>query len=637
MADNDLEIVFPESDDVLTCPKCKTANPLESNFCLNCGSRLLTPSGSNLKWYWIIFVVICAVGLIYYYYFRVIQLEPRQETPIQISPAQTPAPLEAEVKALPPAISPLKDEAVSVNSPVERRIPVGLVLIKDIGGKVINEIPSAITGGGWIALPVRACMGGAEWTLKMGPELELSIVAGIYNEYDRVGLWRISEDFRIEGPDLRGWATDERITWLSLASEDTPEPVELINPVVQGYFSEGKLKGDFGEIGVLMQQERVVGWTFGDLAAGAFLWNGDEGRFLQSDTRVDDFYRITFANSREEEITRALAMGTDYSNIERLEALAGAFRFDPKLSPTDTPAHLQKRVVIDYMNKLVENILKAGFNRGLSNIFDAQILIDIGDSQLLLRTVQATAQSYGFEEAIELAENVVDGLPVNNGMDTQLIIKIFSDLYQNWIAALSGEGNLAGAWQAYRLGSRRLPDDLNIHLMGVELALAEKNWAQAEELLALREYPTSLRDKVQNLQSQISDLKAQEGKIVINFSPGSRQIPLTALLNRNSNQKFIVDTGASMVTIPSSAARELGLDVDERSPIRKVFTAGGVQYAPEITLNSITVEGWEVNNVKALVLDIPNQPGWGLLGLNYLERFRMDMNTVEGVLVLEPR
>ena len=97
MADNDLQIVFPESDDVLTCPKCKTANPLESNFCLNCGSRLLIPSGSNLKWYWIIFVVICAVGFIYYYYSRVIQLEPRPETPIQMSPAETPAPRKAEV------------------------------------------------------------------------------------------------------------------------------------------------------------------------------------------------------------------------------------------------------------------------------------------------------------------------------------------------------------------------------------------------------------------------------------------------------------------------------------------------------------------------------------------------------------
>ena len=90
-----------------------------------------------------------------------------------------------------------------------------------------------------------------------------------------------------------------------------------------------------------------------------------------------------------------------------------------------------------------------------------------------------------------------------------------------------------------------------------------------------------------------------------------------------------------MVTIPRYTALELGLAIP--NPKRKVFTAGGVKYAPEVNISSITIEGWEVNNVKALVLDIPNQPGWGLLGLNYLQRFRMDMNTEEGVLLLEPR
>jgi predicted aspartyl protease len=54
-------------------------------------------------------------------------------------------------------------------------------------------------------------------------------------------------------------------------------------------------------------------------------------------------------------------------------------------------------------------------------------------------------------------------------------------------------------------------------------------------------------------------------------------------------------------------------------------------------LSSITIGGWEVNDVKALVLDIPDQPELGLLGLNYLHNFRMDMNTEAGVLLLEPR
>ena len=92
-----------------------------------------------------------------------------------------------------------------------------------------------------------------------------------------------------------------------------------------------------------------------------------------------------------------------------------------------------------------------------------------------------------------------------------------------------------------------------------------------------------------------------------------------------------------MVTIPRSTAEYLGLAVDERNPMRRVVTAGGIKYAPEVTLYSITIGGWEVNDVRALVLDIPGQPDLGLLGLNYLENFQMDMNQDQGVLLLEPR
>ncbi|CAB1060442.1 hypothetical protein D1BOALGB6SA_5208 [Olavius sp. associated proteobacterium Delta 1] len=635
MAENDLQIVLPVSDEVLTCPKCKTANPLESNFCLNCGARLLIPSTSNFKWSWIIFLVICVAGFMAYFRLRITEPEPHQKAPIEISPAETPAPRITEAKTPKKEVPLKKDEAISLSTPSKTKIPVGIVLIKDINGKVINEIPAPVFGGGWVALPRRACLGGSEWILKMGPDLEVSIWAGIYNDFDKIGLWRISEDFKIEGPELYPWSGDEQLTWLSLTAINTSETVELDNPSVQGKFTEGILTGDIRDSGVLMQQDRAVGWTFGDMIAGAFVWHGDEGKYLQPEIRVDDFYRITFANSREEEFTRALAMGADYSNIERLEALAGAFRYDPKLTAAETPAHLQTKSVLESINKLVVAASKAGFNREVANIFESQFLVEAADVDLLLNVTRATAQGYGFEEAIELVDLVVDGFPIISEPDSILLTNFFSELYQNWITVLFNQGNLQGAWRAYQLGGRRLPDDVKIHLIGVQLALAENNWAEAEELLAMKEYPASLNDKITNLQNQISDLKGQEGKIVINFIPGSHQIPLTAILNRSSSQKFIVDTGASLVTIPRSTAQELGLAIP--NPKRKVFTAGGVQYAPEVNISSITIEGWEVKNVRALVLDIPNQPDWGLLGLNYLQRFRMDMNTEEGVLLLEPR
>jgi clan AA aspartic protease (TIGR02281 family) len=586
---------------------------------------------------WLLVSVLLFIAAMFYFHLRMFDLRSpnavRQPLP---SVAQAP-PKESMKIEVPPEEPPTpKNEEVSpVSSPI--KIPLGLVVIKDITGKVINEISVPVVGGGWVALPKQVCLGGAEWVLKMEPDTEVSIVGGIYSDDDRIGLWRILEDLTIDGPELYPWSATEQLAWISITSNNTPEPVELENPRDQGYFGEGLLPGDFTETGVLVQQDRAVGWTFGDLASAAFVWRGDEGKYLRPEIRVDDFYRITFANSREEEFTRALGMGADYNSIERLEAFANGFKFEPKLTAQETPAHLRKATVIEKMRALIADALKTGAARAVTNIFGVQMLIEAADIGLMTDIGQATAQGYGFEEAITLTANVIAGLPSVSEQDEVELEKFFSGLYQNWITVLFKDGNLRGAWQAYRLGSQELPDDADIHLMGVQLALAENDWAGAEELLEMREYPSSLNDKVRNLQTQISELKAQEGKIVINFTPGTQQIPLTAVLNGSANQKFVVDTGASLVTIPRSTAEELGLEVDASNPLRKVYTAGGVKYAPEVTLFSITVEGWEVTDLKALVLDLPNQSELGLLGMNYLRRFRMDINTENGVLLLEPR
>ena len=59
--------------------------------------------------------------------------------------------------------------------------------------------------------------------------------------------------------------------------------------------------------------------------------------------------------------------------------------------------------------------------------------------------------------------------------------------------------------------------------------------------------------------------------------------------------------------------------------------------AHEVTLSSIELEGITVNHVRAHVIDIPDRPGLGLLGLNFLRRFRMEIDDEKGILLLEPR
>jgi clan AA aspartic protease (TIGR02281 family) len=248
-----------------------------------------------------------------------------------------------------------------------------------------------------------------------------------------------------------------------------------------------------------------------------------------------------------------------------------------------------------------------------------------------------TAERFGPEEAVNLTESVIENLEPAGSREKTQLNELHAGLYQNWLNVLFEAGDIDGAWRVYERGSRQLPEDLNIYLFGVRLALVENDWETAERLLAAKDYPAALMDQVRILQAQTDELKGQHGKIVIQFTPGLRQIPVTASINQTTSQEFIVDTGASMVTIPFSTARDLGIVISVRNPRRKVFTAGGEIYAPEVLLDSVTLEGFETYNVKALVMDIPDQPGLGLLGLNYLRRFRMDLNTDEGLLMLAPK
>jgi clan AA aspartic protease (TIGR02281 family) len=638
MDDNEIQIVSPVGDDFIICPRCKTVNPGQSNFCLNCGTRLRGHVPGKSRWGWpILFLVVLVVALFYFYH-RTGPTAPLNSIVKTQRSEAVPAVKPAEKTILQPP-PPAKDKTVTAAvSEKTIKIPVGLVVFKDITGRVINEMPAAVVAGGWVALPRRVCLGASSWIFKLREDRQVNIVDGMIGDDDPVGLWRIEEDLALESPELYPWSVNESLAWLSLGESNEPQPVAPRHTVERGYFIEAEFVPDVDDMGLMIQNERVVGWSFDGFAAGGYLWSGDEGGYLRAEIQVDDFYHTTFAGGREEAVLLALAMPAgDYSELERLEALAGAFRYEPRLSLEDTPERLSRAAVVKNIRILVAHVLKTGASREVADIFDPRILSAAGDAALLLDVAQATVQAYGFEEAVGLTESVLPALHTANRQDAQQLKEFFSLLYRDWINTLLQDGDLQTAWQVYRRASGHLPDDAAVHLQAVELALAEDNWQEAQRLLEMRSYPRSLDDKIKNLQAQIARLKGREGKIVINFTPGTRLIPVEAVVNHNVRQKFVVDTGASMVTIPRVTARQLDLVFDERTPLRKVNTAGGIQYAPEVTLASITIEGWTVSNIKALVLDLPEQDAWGLLGLNFLHRFRMDMNTEEGVLLLAPR
>jgi aspartyl protease family protein len=136
----------------------------------------------------------------------------------------------------------------------------------------------------------------------------------------------------------------------------------------------------------------------------------------------------------------------------------------------------------------------------------------------------------------------------------------------------------------------------------------------------------------------VRELKSQQGRIVLRFDPRSRAIAARALLNGRVHQDYIIDTGATLTVIPTATAQALGIRITAHTPRLEVRTAGGLILAPDIQLDSVAIGGWEVRNVRALVHDLPNNPGLGLLGLNFLESFKKwDVDSERGTLILDPK
>lgn len=90
--------------------------------------------------------------------------------------------------------------------------------------------------------------------------------------------------------------------------------------------------------------------------------------------------------------------------------------------------------------------------------------------------------------------------------------------------------------------------------------------------------------------------------------------------------RMMVDSGASVVALTRRDAEAIGIDVDRLPIAGHAATAGGVVPMRPVMLSSIDVDGVEVRNVQAAVIDA-DMPA-SLLGQSYLAK--LDTVSIEG-------
>ena len=639
----------------MKCFRCQTENNESVIFCEKCGSLLSQKEKSDRfrkKNFFMALavIIVCAAGIAYLFR-AVIPPSVQMTESVSVDDKKKVESGRQEkhkgygVKPGAAAQEPSMDKGVrskiadeSSEDPLDvMRVVAGWVNIIDPWGRQVNKFRAGLAGTGWLALPSRACLGGNRWLFSADSGLETEISGGLWINGDKVGLWHLTEE--TDGSELAAWNKGKLVSWKSLESSGEYQSVTLIAGGTEGFFMSVYLPDYINEIGIFFQDNKVVGWSFGKWLPKGYMWTAAT-EAPKYKTWVRYFYDVTYANGREEQFALALAlapdMQKDYLDLDQLASFVKGFQLNPKLAPEDTPYYLLPEAIIKQMRVLAADAVSRGEGNWVVNILNSQVLRRIGDIGLLIDIVPVIAAVRSYDAAINEIEVTGRDLVRQAGLlDVPKLDKLHLLFYQEWLQSLVADGDVSTGLQTFNAAKTYYPDDPYIHLLGVELALLNSDWQEAERLLYMREYPLSLQERYLFLARRIAEMKGEEEWIVIRFPRGSNRIPVTAVINEEINQDFIIDTGASMMTIPSSTAEELGLEIVKGRRI--VTTASGVVTATEVIIDAVEIGGWVEYDVRALVLDIPNQPGLGLLGLNYLGRFRMGLKPEEGTVMLTPR
>jgi aspartyl protease family protein len=91
----------------------------------------------------------------------------------------------------------------------------------------------------------------------------------------------------------------------------------------------------------------------------------------------------------------------------------------------------------------------------------------------------------------------------------------------------------------------------------------------------------------------------------------------------NKRVNYIVDTGATLVSLNSVVATELGIDYKNTSKIAQSETANGLIDVYIVKLNSVELGDIKINNVEAAVHE-GNFPTMVLLGMSFLKQLKME-------------
>lgn len=620
----------------MQCPKCQAEIAGQINFCSVCGYRLKRPSNFFNIPLRILILILFMVILGYLVGYRSAIRSNKASAPGYPSPFTDKSSDDPSIIGIPPD----ENETPPADQEVFVQLPHGKIILRDIIGNILMEYPVVAVSGGWVAFPVKFAYGAYKWEFVSAAGTAIPVQGGFLLDHDPIGLWRIDDTLKLSGPELWPFSPDLPLEWIPINSNIAniaPVEIQPADYIDSGSFAQIKIPESIRPYaGCFIQRNRVVGWTFGSIFADGFLWVGHMGNELIPDFRVDDFYRLTFAQTREESYVKALYSKPD-SDEDFLELLTEGFEYESKIPEDDIPEPFRTEKMAQTLLEVVQRLILSGQHQIVANYLDANVLLQALNVELALHVIDSVFKSEGAGAALPLIGQLNTHGPSSWFDAGGALSKWYRKLYIKRLEEVSDSGPQAEVFDLLKEARSLFPDDPAIHLTAVRMYLNEGNWQTAETLILERKYPETYKDTIEALSNRIALLKGREGSVVIEFNPGAIKIPVNVRLNERVSRKFIIDTGASVTTIPPSAAEAIGVDVDRLTVKRRFFGAGGEYMAPVIKLESLAIDHLVIYDLSVLIVELPHDGQLGLLGMDFLSRFKMDLNSDAGILILEPK
>jgi clan AA aspartic protease (TIGR02281 family) len=159
---------------------------------------------------------------------------------------------------------------------------------------------------------------------------------------------------------------------------------------------------------------------------------------------------------------------------------------------------------------------------------------------------------------------------------------------------------------------------------------------------AARESASASRaaDRVHTYSGSPSDLPAAlapdrraRREIEIPFTRIGSLMRVEARVNEAVSIPFLIDTGASGVSIPDAYAEKLGIRIRSDTPRVNVTTANGVVARPLVSLRSVEIGA---ARVEGLTATIDPSMDFGLLGGTFFNNYIYRVDAARGVMTLVP-